>query len=202
MTNAQITVLRFSDRFVPRALRSLPTHSVADKDTIDAALDGASRVVVVGTETDLAAVLTRLMRSDRLDIEVAHIPGRFRGSKAITGVAQRIPLIRDETGTVVARSALILPPSAQQSISGEAVVDDGVLFDGAVTGLRVEPTADPPGLRAAVLSSRMRPRQWLTGRAVQIGTTGSLVVRDGVAAPREVKRTTFYRHTKGWLRVS
>ncbi|MFY9491591.1 MAG: peptidase M50, partial [Mycobacterium sp.] len=25
--------------------------------------------------------------------------------------------------------------------------------------------------------------------------------RDGVAGPREVKRSTFYRHTTGWLRV-
>jgi hypothetical protein len=27
------------------------------------------------------------------------------------------------------------------------------------------------------------------------------VVRDGEAGPRPVKRSTFYRHTEGWLRV-
>jgi hypothetical protein len=26
-------------------------------------------------------------------------------------------------------------------------------------------------------------------------------VRDGVAGPRPVKRSTFYRHTQGWLAV-
>jgi hypothetical protein len=47
----------------------------------------------------------------------------------------------------------------------------------------------------------MRPRRWVTGRAAQLGTTGAVVVRDGVAAARPVKRSTFYRHTKGWLAV-
>jgi hypothetical protein len=51
------------------------------------------------------------------------------------------------------------------------------------------------------LTGRMRPRRWVTGRAVQLGTTGALVVRDGVAAPRPVRRSTFYRHTQGWLAV-
>jgi hypothetical protein len=41
----------------------------------------------------------------------------------------------------------------------------------------------------------------VTGRAAQLGTTGVLVVRDGVPAPRPVRRSTFYRHTEGWLRV-
>ena len=31
----------------------------------------ARRVIVVGTDADLAAVLTRLLRTDRLDVEVA-----------------------------------------------------------------------------------------------------------------------------------
>lgn len=202
MTNAQIAVLQFGNRRAPRALECLPAHSVQDRATIDAALDGATRVAVVGSEADLAAVLTRLMRSDRLDVEVAHIRNRFRSKFAVTGVAQRIPLIRDETGTALVSSALVLPPNGHHTVSGEAVVDDAVLFDGSVAGLRIEPIPDMPGLRAAVLSGRMRPHQWLTGRAVQIGTTGAVLVRDGIPAPREVNRTTFYRHTKGWLRVA
>ena len=36
---------------------------------------------------------------------------------------------------------------------------------------------------------------------VSIVTKGALVVRDGVAAPRPVRRSTFYRHTQGWLAV-
>jgi hypothetical protein len=42
----------------------------------------------------------------------------------------------------------------------------------------------------------------VTGRAAQLGTDAALVVRDGVTAPRPVRRSTFYRHTEGWLLVS
>ena len=83
--------------------------------------------------------------------------------------------------------------------AGEAVVDDERLFDGEVTGVRIEPMSTMPGLRARVLAGRMRPRRWVTGRAAQFGTTGALVVRDGEQAPRPVRRSTFYRHTQRWL---
>ncbi len=56
-----------------------------------------------------------------------------------------------------------------------------------------------PGLRATVLGGHRR--RWVTGRAAQLGTTGARVVRDGVAGGRQVTRSTFYRHTTGWLRV-
>jgi len=130
------------------------------------------------------------------------VPRLGGARRAISGAAQRIPLIRDETGTALVDAAFWLPPGEERVVSGEAVVDDEVLFDGAVTAVRIEPTASMPGLRAAALTSRMRPRRWLTGRAVQLGTTGARVVRDGVPLPREVKRSAFYRHTTGWLRVS
>jgi hypothetical protein len=202
LTNTEIAVLRFGGRRLPRALAALPCHDGPDADAIDAAAEGASRVVVVGSTADLAAVLTRLLRTERLDVEVAPV-SRWRGARrALTGVAQRIPLIRDETGTALADAAFWLPPGDDRVIYGEAVVDDDVLFDGEVTAVRIEPTAAMPGLRAAALSSRMRPRRWLTGRAVQLGTTGARVVRDGIELPREAKRAAFYRHTTGWLRVS
>jgi hypothetical protein len=79
------------------------------------------------------------------------------------------------------------------------VVDDTVLFDGEVAGVRVEPTATLPGLRARVTGGRSR--RWLAGRAAQLGTTGVAVVRDGVAAPRTARRSTVYRNTEGWLLV-
>ncbi len=202
MTNTTIAVLRFGARRLPRALASFPCHDGGDSTAIDAAVAGASRVVVLGSAADLAAVLTRMLRTDRLDVEVAH-PSRWGGvRRALTATAQRIPLIRDETGTALVDAAFWLPPGEERVIHGEAVVDDDVLFDGAVTGVRIEPVATMPGLRAAALSGRMRPRRWLTGRAVQLGTTGARVVRDGEPMPREVKRSAFYRHTTGWLRVS
>lgn len=202
MTNTEITVLRFGHRRLPRTLASFDRHDDPDPSGIDAAVSAASRVVVVGSTADLATVLTRLMRTERLDIEVAHVSRWWRSRRALTGVAQRIPLIRDESGTALVKAAFWLPPGEDRVIYGESVVDDATLFDGQVTAVRIEPTASMPGLRATALTSRMRPRRWLTGRAVQLGTTGARLVRDGTQAPREVKRSAFYRHTTGWLRVS
>jgi hypothetical protein len=56
---------------------------------------------------------------------------------------------------------------------------------------------DLPGLRARVHGTR----RWITGRAVQLGSTGVAVVRDGVSAPRTARRSTFYRNVEGWLLV-
>jgi len=198
-----IAVVVFGDRRVPRSLAALPAARIVDPAGIDAAADGVRRLVVVGGEADLAAVLSRLMRKELLDIEVAHVRAggwiQLRARRAMAGAARRVPLIRDDTGTVLVGAALWVPPAGAATIHGEAVVDDTVLFDGEVTGVRIEPTPQPPGLRATVLSGRRR--RWVTGRAAQLGTGGAQVVRDGVAGVREVKRSTFYRHTTGWLRV-
>jgi hypothetical protein len=195
LTTADIVVLRADGRRLPRALRGLPTVG----------LDGvaaARRVIVAGSHADLSAVLTALLRADRLDVEVAHLR-RWRSARPATqGEARRVPLIRDDTGAVITGAAYWLPPAeGTATITGEATVDDTLLFDGEVTGVRIEPTADMPGLRAAVLSKRMRPRRWVAGRAAQLGTTGAAVVRDGVPAGRPVRRSTFYRHVQGWLQV-
>ncbi|WP_255507314.1 peptidase M50 [Mycolicibacterium sp. 018/SC-01/001] len=180
---------------VPRALRGLPRTDV----------DGVGswrRVVVVGSDAELAAVLRALLRAERLDVEVAHVRRALGARRALTAPAARVPLIRDETGAVVVGAALWRPAEGQRTVHGEAVVDDTVLFDGEATGVRVEPTAQLPGLRAAVDHGRWRPRRWVAGRAAQLGTTGAVVVRDGVPGSRPVRRSTFYRHTQGWLRVS
>ena len=110
-----------------------------------------------------------------------------------------MPLIRDETGTAIVGAAHWRPPDDAQLLHGEAVVDDAVLFDGDVAGVRIEPTATPPGLRARIADGRSR--RWLTGRAAQLGTTGAAVVRDGVPAPRPTRRSTIYRNTEGFLLV-
>jgi len=193
--NTRVAVLASGARRVPRGLRDLPP---AELDTITT----WQRVVVVGSDADLAKVLTALLRADRLDVEVAHLRRPWPARWARTAPATRVPLIRDETGTVLVRGARWQPAAGEQSLRGEAVVDDTVLFDGTVRAVRVEPTAQLPGLRAAVLTGPLRPRRWVSGRAAQLGTTGAVVVRDGVAAARPLRRSTFYRHTQGWLRVS
>ena len=180
MTAADVVVLRFRRPARAAALAGLPVHDVATPDRRRPA-SSARRLIVLGTHADLGTVLTRLLRTDRLDVEVGFAARPWTARRARTGTARRVPLIRDETGTVVTEAAFWLPPDETRStIAGEAVVDDTVLFDGEVTGVRIEPIAELPGLRASVLTGRMRPRRWVTGRAAQLGTTGALVVRDGV----------------------
>lgn len=200
MATNDVGVLLFGGRRTPRALRGLPTISV------DQATD-FRRLVVVGADKDLAAVLKQLLRADRLDIEVAQVRRSWTARRALTGSATRVPLIRDETGSVIVGAAVWVgeqglekgdPPA---KLTGEAVVDDTVLFDGEVTAVRVEPIPDQPGLRATVLTRHMRPSRWVTGRAAQLGTPGAFVARDGEMSARPVKRSTFYRHTQGWLSV-
>ena len=153
-------------------------------------------MVVVGADADLATVLTLLLRAGRLDVEVGYAPrrrtaatrvyrvpaGRRAARRARRGSARRVPLIRDETGTAIVGAAHWRPTADAQLLHGEAVVDDAVLFDGDVAGVRIEPTAALPGLRARV--SGGRSRRWLAGRAAQLGSTGVAVDRDGVPAPR------------------
>lgn len=191
MNTTDVVVLLFGGRRPPRALRTLPVVDTPDTP--------CRRLVVVGSDADLATVLTRLLRADRLDVEVAHVRRRWHARRALHGTATRVPLIRDETGTVIVSAAEWRGDPAETPLHGEAVVDDTVLFDGDVAGVRIEPTPTMPGLRAAVLGER--PRRWVAGRAAQLGTTGAFVVRDGIAAQRPVRRSTFYRHTEGWLRV-
>ncbi|ORB12747.1 peptidase M50 [Mycobacterium noviomagense] len=208
---ASVAVLLFGDRRAPGPLRSLPTQRVKSPADVDAAVGPYRRLVVVGADADLATVLTRLLRADRLDVEVGYAPrrrttatrvyrlpaGRRALRRARRGSARRVPLIRDETGAVIVGSALWR--GVDGPLHGEAVVDDATLFDGDVTGVQIMPTAALPGLRARVVSRW--PRRWVLGRAVQLGCTGVLVTRDGVAAGRPARRSTFYRHIEGWLLV-
>ena len=210
-TTTDTAMLLFGDRRAPRPLRAIP---VADRDDIDAAVRDHRRLIIVGDDADLGAVLTRLLRTERLDTEVAFVSRRrspatraygvstgYRGARrALSGVARRVPLIRDDRGMAIAGAATWRGVEGA-TLRGEAVVDDTTLFDGVVAGVRVEPTGVLPGLRAAVLSGRGRPRRWVTGRAAQLGSTGVLVARDGVTAARPVPRSTFYRHTEGWVLV-
>lgn len=197
-------VLRFAGHRIPRALGDLAIVDIADRtDTagIDTATGGARRVIVLGADPDLAAVLTRLLRTARLHVEVAHT-GSVSARHARSAAAQRVPLIRDETGQVIVGSARWLPADEAGALHGEGVVDDAVLFDGAVPAVRIEPTYAAPGLRARVEAGPLRHGPWVAGRAAQLGTAGAAVNRDGVPDPRTVRRSTFYRNTEGWLRVS
>ena len=198
MITTDVVVLLFDGRRLPGPLAGLTSQPAQGPDDIDAAAGRCGRLIVVGSDADLAAVLTRLLRTDLLDVEVAHVTGWRSARRARRGTAQRVPLIRDETGHVIVGAAEWRGEDSAP-LRGEAVVDDTQLFDGEVAGVRIEPTAAMPGLRAAVTG--MGRRRWVAGRAAQLGTTGAVVVRDGDQAPRIVRRSTFYRHTQGWLLV-
>nr|WP_234786383.1 peptidase M50 [Mycolicibacter sinensis] len=201
---------------MPRPLRGLPTLPVDDDAApVDAAIDRFGRLVVVGGDADLARVLTRLLRADRLDVEVGYAPPRrtpatrayrlpagWRAARrARRGTAGPVPLIRDDAGTALAGAGRWVPVDGTVVLRGEGIVDDTALFDGDVAGALIEPIGTAPGLRAGIPSRRGRVRRWVTGRAAQLGTTGALVVRDGVYGTRTVKRSTFYRHIEDWLLV-
>lgn len=198
-----VRVLLFGSRRAPRPLSGVPAVRIGGPQDVDAAVTGCGRVAVVGSQSDLATVLTGLMRAERLDVEVAHVRGRLDARRALTGSVRRVPLVRDDTGTALAGCALWLPPGGSAVILGEAVADDTVLFDGEARAVRIEPTGAMPGVRATVLGHGVRRwiHAWHGARAVQLGTTGARVVRDGVPDARVVRRSTFYRHTTGWLRV-
>ncbi|AGL25830.1 hypothetical protein J113_02570 [Mycobacterium tuberculosis CAS/NITR204] len=201
-----VAVLLSGDADVPGPLTGLPTH----QDNLDTVIGRYSRLIVVGADADLGAVLTRLLRTDRLDVEVGYVPrrrspatrayrlpaGRRAARRARCGVARRVPLIRDETGSVIVGRAQWLPAEEQALIHGEAVVDDTVLSMAMWPGC-AEPTLTLPGLRAAV-DGAGKWRRWIGGRAAQLGTP---VLRSGCAAPRPVRRSTFYRNVEGWLLV-
>ena len=212
-SSASPVVLVFGEHRPGRALSDVPTHRIDTHTEIDSAIGHYRRVVVVGSDSDLAALLTRLLRAGRLDVEVAYVPrrrtaatrvyrlpaGRRAARRARRGSAQRVTLIRDDTGSVVVGRARWLPPDGEALIHGEATVDDTRLFDGDVGGVDVEPTLTVPGLRARVAGRRWRG--WVAGRAAQLGSTGAAVLRDGVPAPRVTRRSTFYRNVEGWLLV-
>ncbi|BBY34017.1 peptidase M50 [Mycolicibacter minnesotensis] len=214
----ETTVLLFAGLPLPRPLRGLPTVQVGgenDVNLMDAAIDRYRRLVVVGTDADLARTLTRLLRTDRLDIEVGYAPRRrtpataayrlpagWRAARlARRGAGRPAPLIRDDAGTALVGVGRWLPVDGAQALRGEGVVDDTTLFDGEVAEVLIQPIGVAPGLRAGVPRRRGRVARWATGRAAQLGTTGAVVVRDGTFSSRTVKRSTFYRHIEDWLLV-
>ena len=109
-------VLLAAGRALPRPLRGLPVLPFdAESDQIDTAIQRYPRLVVVGDDLDLARLLTRLLRADRLDVEVGYVPARrtpgarvfrlpagWRAARRVRrGAAQPTPLIRDDAGTAL-----------------------------------------------------------------------------------------------------
>lgn len=181
-----------------------------------------SRLLVSGSDADLAAVLVRLLRTDRLHIEVAYLPagrtpataawglptGSAAAAAALTAPASQVPLIRDDSGGVLVGRGEI------RGLRGECYCDETLVLRGAAPWLVVAPS--PTGglaVRAGRLGrrpdGRTRPvpaaapfgHGSAVGRAVQVGCEPATVLLDGVAHPRPVRRWSWYRHTGDWLLV-
>jgi hypothetical protein len=180
------------------------------------------RVIVAGTDADLAAVLVRLLRTERTGVEVAFLPaarssaaaavwglptGRAAAALALEGRARPVPLVRDDAGGVLVGRGEI------RDLHGEAYCDDTLVLRGRSPRLVVAPSAGGVAVRAgrgaalpdgsvrAVPPRAPAGRGAAVGRAVQIGCLPAAVVVDGVAHPRPVPRWTWYRHTSDWLLV-
>lgn len=189
------------------AVRSVTVGPRPARDVIDPLLaeHPGARLIVHGTDADLAAVLVRLLRRDALGTEVGYLPVSRRSAAARcwglphrpddavalarSGTARPVPLVRDDNGGVLAGRGEV------PDVYGEAYCDAVRVFHGRVRRLVVE--AGPDGV--VVLGGR--GVRAATGRAVQLGTTGATPVRDGEPYPREITRWAWYRHTEPWLLV-
>lgn len=191
-------------------VRALPaTPGRAEIDPLLRAAEGG-RVVVLGTDADLAAVALRLLRTDRLDrVAVGFVAADPRRSQvarlwglpedperaaelALDGEVDPVPLVRDDTGGVLVGRGLL------RQVRGVAYCDDTTALRGRAS--RVVVTPDPDGgeglvvrvVRVNLFGKRV---QTFRGRAFQVGCLPVVPVHDGVPHPREASRWTWYRHT-------
>lgn len=154
------------------------------------------RVVVAGDDAALSSVLTRMMRGDYLWAQVGYVPTSADSAAAInwglstepaealalalTGEPQPVPVIRNDTGTVVAGSATVAA-SDGGAFEGEIIVDDERLVhqqsrpDGPVFfgqfGARLVPTTSAPGIAAIRLTTSLAPSTPARGLRARIAAS-------------------------------
>lgn len=176
-----------------------------------AGLDGR-RLVVCGTDADLAAVLLRLLRTEIVGtVPVGYVPSSASSAVArlwglpvvpaaaadlaLRGEPDRVPLVRDDSGGVLVGLGVVQP------LDGVAYCDDQVVLRGRISRLEVTPDR-ALGLVVRVVRGGLLPRRvrCVAGRAVQLGCRPTSVWRDGVASPT-TDRWTWYRHTEDWRLV-
>ena len=165
------------------------------------------RLVVCGTDADLAAVALRLLRTELLaTVAVGYVASaapsavaRLWGLPVVPAHAaavalgaplRPVPLLRDDAGGV------LVGHGAVRAVCGVAYCDDELVLRGAAT--RLEVTPDPlHGLLVRVVQRHLLRRRVRVaeGRAVQLGCRPTEVVHDGMV-DRIRDRWTWYRHTE------
>ncbi|OLR90913.1 hypothetical protein [Actinokineospora bangkokensis] len=176
-------------------------------DPLLRAFDGG-RLVVLGTDADLAAVVLRLMHKSRLgDVAVGYVPDdpgsrvaevwglpRDRDAQArvaFEGEVDAVPLVRDDAGGCLVGHGVIDQPQ------GVVYCDDAVALRGRARRIEVAPDLDGgPGLVATVTRGGFfgRKVERFHSRAMQVGCLRTRFERDGV--PTDAAKWTWYRHTE------
>jgi hypothetical protein len=167
----------------------------------------ADRVVVVGEDADLAAVVLRVLRTNRLaEVPVGFAPlsvnspaaaiwglpanGDAALELALTGEPTSVPLVRDGNGGVLIGQGKLGP------LRGVAYCDDTMVLRGPARSIQVAPHVT--GIQVTVTQAR-----WLSTRAdtvrcraFELGCLPTIVSCDGVPHDRPVHRWHWYRHTE------
>ena len=165
------------------------------------------RVVVLGDDADLAAVVLRLLRRELLtkvivgfatdrSTEVTDLWSLPLGAAgvdlALAGDPDLVPVVRDDVGGVLVGLGRLFP------VRGTVYLDENRLLSGGAAQVLVQPDTER-GLAVTVVPNRVlgfgRNARTHHGRAVQIGTVPSQVVSDGQPHDRRMERWTFYKHT-------
>lgn len=173
--------------------------------------DEVDRIVVSGTDADLAAVVLRLLRTERLaSTVVGFVPARNSAVArrwglprkpsagyrlALDGAPRAVPLIRDDAGGVLVGSGVLAP------VRAVAYCDDTLVLRASARRLDVSPgEPESPGLVVRVSTGVLpRRRRAYQGRALQLGLDPEAPARpilDGVTHPRSIRRWSWYRHTE------
>ncbi|HVW45034.1 MAG TPA: hypothetical protein VHC18_27170 [Amycolatopsis sp.] len=206
----QVLVCGGSGAVLPE-VDDLPVQHVGErpgKAEVDSLLD-ADPLVVAGTDADLAAVVVRLLRKEKLaTTRVGFVPLDPRSevaalwglpadparalAVALGGEADPVPVIRDDTGGVLVGRGTF------GAIRGVAYCDDQLALRGPARSIEVSPDAEGgPGLVVRVLRGLVFKRPLtVSGRAFQLGCVPTRPTSDGVPYPRAVTRWTWYRHTE------
>jgi hypothetical protein len=178
------------------------------KDHVDQHLD-AERLIVVGTDADLAAVALRLLRKEKLgSVALGYVPVGKSPVAALWGlstdparaldIAQNgdvdpVPFVRDDVGGVLMGLGVLSP------VRGVGYSDADNVLRGQAS--RIECTPDPEGglglvvriVNKRLFGSRVRESR---PRAFQLGCLPTTAVLDGHKHPRPVDKWTWYRHTE------
>lgn len=198
------------------ACGALPVYVVGPRPgkLIDPLLRG--RVLVVGDDADLNAVVLRLLRKELLGaVEVAYAAaaptavtdmyGLPTGAEAVRAArlaeVDRAPLVRHDAGGVLVGAARLGP------LTGTFYVDEERIPGGSARSVEVVPDARK-GLAVTVVKKHFlgfgRLPVTYHGRAVEFGilpNSGTVISFDGIVHPREVQQWVFYAHTEPWRLV-